>query len=315
MSTRRITLVAEPGDAHARLDRFIAARGGISRSLARRVLEVGGVFVDGKRCKVASRGVHPGQTIEIHVDEEAAAAAGTPAAALDRSRLLFADEHLCAVDKPAGVLAQSTRATERGALPELCATLLGGPVHVVHRLDRETSGVTLLGRTPAAAAALGEAFKRGEVHKTYLALCARSPAPPEGTIDAPLAPVPGRPGLHRVAAGGDAAVTRYRTLATAADGVALVEARPATGRTHQIRVHLAHVGAPVLGDPRYGGPRRRGDREVPRVMLHAFRLSLAHPVTGAALELEAPVPADFAAFRPSPGPDTGSSEGVRARQG
>jgi 23S rRNA pseudouridine1911/1915/1917 synthase len=300
MTVRRISLTVEPGDARERLDRFIAGRGGISRSLARRVLEVGGVFVDGKRCKVAARGVHPGQLVEVNVDEEAAAAAGTPAVALERARLLYVDEQLCAVDKPAGVLAQATRATERGALPELCATLLGAPVHVVHRLDRETSGVTLLGRTSGAAAALGEAFRRGDVHKTYLALCARPPHPPEGVVDAPLGPVPGRPGLHRVAPGGDPAVTRYRTLAVAdpPGEVALVEARPETGRTHQIRVHLAHVGAPILGDPRYGGPRRHGDREVPRVMLHAARLELPHPLTGAPLAVAAPLPPDFEALQP-----------------
>ncbi|MBI5480050.1 MAG: RluA family pseudouridine synthase [Deltaproteobacteria bacterium] len=304
---RRISLTVAPGDARERLDRFIAARGGISRSLARRVLEVGGVFVDGKRCKVAGRGVHPGQRVEVNVDEVAAAAAGTPAVPLDRARLLYVDDHLLAADKPAGVLAQATRATERGALPELCAALLGSPVHVVHRLDRETSGVTLLGRTSEAAAALGEAFRRGEVHKTYLALCARPPEPSEGTVDAPLGPVPGRPGLHRVTPGGDAALTRYRTLAVgpaagavagAPGGPALVEARPETGRTHQIRVHLASVGAPVLGDVRYGGPRRLGDREVPRVMLHAWRLSLPHPLTGALLAFEAPLPPDFAALAP-----------------
>jgi len=307
-AVRRISLTVAPGDARERLDRFIAAKGRISRSLARRVLDVGGVFVDGKRCRVAGRGVHPGQRVEVNVDEEAAAAAGTPATPLDRARLLHADEHLLCVDKPAGVLAQATRATERGALPELCEALLGSPVFVVHRLDRETSGVTILGRTAAAAAALGEAFRRGDVHKTYLALCAQPPVPPEGTIDAPLGPVPGRPGLHRVTPGGDAALTRYRTLAgpagttgAASDvalGPVLVEARPETGRTHQIRVHLASVGAPVLGDPRYGGPRRLGDREVPRVMLHAWRLELPHPVTGATITLEAPIPPDFEALMP-----------------
>jgi 23S rRNA pseudouridine1911/1915/1917 synthase len=306
MTVRHIEIVVAPGDAGERLDRFIAARGGISRGLARRVLEVGGVFVDGKRCKVAARGVHPGQRVEVNVDEEAAAAAGTPVVPLDRARLLYCDEHLCAVDKPAGVLAQATRVTERGALPELCAALLGQAVHVVHRLDRETSGVTLLGRTSEAAAALGQAFQRGEVHKTYLALCARPPEPAAGTVDAPLGPVPGRPGLHRVTPGGDAALTRYRTLATTPEpaattpaGVTLVEARPATGRTHQVRVHLAHVGAALLGDPRYGGPRRLGDREVPRVMLHAWRLELPHPLSGAPLAFEAPIPPDFAALAPA----------------
>ncbi len=149
-------------------------------------------------------------------------------------------------------------------------------------------------RAPAAAAALAEAFRAGTVEKTYLALTARPPAPPEGRLEAALGKDPSRPGLRRVSPGGDPAATRYRTLA-AGGGGALVEARPETGRTHQIRVHLAHLGAPLLGDARYGGPRRVGEVEIPRVMLHARRLELAHPVTGAPLAFEAPVPEDFRA--------------------
>jgi 23S rRNA pseudouridine1911/1915/1917 synthase len=287
---RRLTLLVPPGDAHQRIDRFIAERGGISRGAARRALEAGGVFLDGHRCKVASRGLHPGQTIEVNLEEGGQAAAAP--APLDRTRLLFADPHLAAVDKPAGVPAQPTLTTDRGTLPELVGALLGAPVTLVHRLDRETSGVTVFARTREAAAALAEAFRTGAPEKTYLALTARPPSPPEGRLDAPLAKDPSRPGLRRVAPTGDSAATRYRTLAAGAGG-ALVEARPETGRTHQIRVHLAHLGAPLLGDPRYGGPRRVGETEVPRVMLHARRLELAHPVTGERLRFEAPVPEDL----------------------
>ncbi|HEY6004327.1 MAG TPA: pseudouridine synthase, partial [Anaeromyxobacter sp.] len=105
---------------------------------------------------------------------------------------------------------------------------------------------------------------------------------------------PARAGSRRVDPRGEAAATRYRTLREG-PGAALVEASPETGRTHQIRVHLAHLGAPLLGDARYGGPRRIGELAVPRVMLHARRLVLAHPATGARLVFEAPVPEDFAA--------------------
>jgi len=287
---RRLTLLVSSGHAGQRIDRFISERGGISRGAARRALEAGGVFLEGRRCKVASRGVHPGQRIEVNL-EEGGRAAG-PAEPLDRGRLLLADADLVAVDKPAGVPAQPTLTTDRGALPELVADLVGSPVRLVHRLDRETSGVTVLARTRTAARALSEAFRVGAPEKTYLALTARVPSPPEGRIDAPLAKDPSRPGLRRVAAGGDPAATRYRTLAHGPEG-ALVEARPETGRTHQIRVHLAHLGAPLLGDARYGGPRRLGELAVPRVMLHARRLELPHPVTGAALSFEAPVPEDF----------------------
>jgi 23S rRNA pseudouridine1911/1915/1917 synthase len=176
------------------------------------------------------------------------------------------------------------------------AALVGGPVTIVHRLDRETSGVTVLARTKAAAAALSEAFRVGGPEKTYLALCARPPSPPEGRVDAPLGKDLRRAGLRRVDPAGDVAATAYRTL-EASGLAALVEARPETGRTHQIRVHLAHLGAPLLGDAKYGGPRRIGEVAVPRVMLHAQRLELAHPVSGAPLVLEAALPPDFLALK------------------
>jgi 23S rRNA pseudouridine1911/1915/1917 synthase len=275
---KRLSLRVSAADEGERLDRFIAARGGISRGLARRALDTGGVFLDGHRCKVASRLVREGQAVVVNL-EEAGRRAAAPEA-LDRARLLYADEHLVAVDKPAFVPSQPT-------------TLLGAPVTLVHRLDRETSGVTVLARTPAAAAALSEAFRVGSPEKTYLALAARAPTPLEGRIDAPLGPDPSRPGRRAVLASGEAAATRYATLRTGPAGVALVECRPETGRTHQIRAHLAHLGAPLLGDPRYGGPRRVLETSVPRVMLHARRLELAHPISGAPLALEAPVPDDF----------------------
>jgi 23S rRNA pseudouridine1911/1915/1917 synthase len=289
---RRLSLVVGAADAYERLDRFVAARGGISRGEARRALDAGGVFLDGRRCRVASRALRSGQIVEVNL-EEGGRFPG-PTHALERSRLLHVDEHLAAVDKPAGLPSQATLTSDRGTLPDLVAALLGGPVEVVHRLDRETSGVVVLARTREAAAALSEAFRSGAAGTTYLALCARAPDPPEGRIDAPLGKDPRRPGSRRVTPGGEAAATRYRTLASS-PLAALVEARPGTGRTHQIRVHLAHAGAPLLGDPRYGGPRRVGEMAIPRVMLHALRLEIAHPVTGERISLEAPVPEDFRA--------------------
>jgi 23S rRNA pseudouridine1911/1915/1917 synthase len=288
---RRLTLLARAGDAGERLDRFIAARGGVSRGLARRAIDQGGVFLDGRRCKVASKLVRDGSEVTVNLEEGGRApVAGT---VLDRRHLLYADEWLVAVDKPAGVPAQPTLTSDRGTLPELVATLVGGEVTLVHRLDRETSGVTVLARSKAAAAALSEAFRVGGPQKTYLALCARAPTPRHGRIDAALGKDPRRAGLRQVVDGGDPAVTSYRTLR---EGLAaLVEARPQTGRTHQIRVHLAHLEAPLLGDPKYGGPRMVGAVSVPRLMLHAARLALEHPLTGASLAFEAPVPEDFAA--------------------
>ena len=288
---KRLSLVVAPADEGERLDRFSAARGGISRGLARRALDAGGVFLDGRRCKVSSRLVRAGQAVVVNLEEGGRAAEPPPP--LERARLLYADRDLVAVDKPPFVAAQPTLTHDRGTLPDLVQALLGAPVTLVHRLDRETTGVTVFARTAAAAAALAEAFREGGPEKTYLALCGRAPAPPEGRIDAPLGKDPARAGLRRVDPAGDPAATRYRTL-RASDRAALVEARPETGRTHQIRVHLASVGAPILGDPRYGGARRVGELAIPRVLLHARRLELDHPATGVRLVLEAPVPEDLA---------------------
>src|SRR5512141_1880456 len=219
---RRLTLDVGAADAGERLDRFIAARGGLSRGLARRALDAGGVFLDGRRCKVAGRLLHDGQRVVVNLEEGGRAA--PDGVVLERSRLLYADAELAAVDKPAGVPAQPTLTSDRGTLPELVSALLGGEVTLVHRLDRETSGVTVLARTQAAAAALAEAFRVGGPEKTYLALTARPPAPPEGRVEAPLGKDPARPGLRRVDPRGDAAATRYRTL-RAGPLAALVEAR------------------------------------------------------------------------------------------
>jgi 23S rRNA pseudouridine1911/1915/1917 synthase len=288
---RRISLRAAAADDGERLDRFIAARGGISRGLARRALERGGVFLDGHRCKIASRTLRPGQTVEVNLEEQAA----PPPAPLARERVLLLDEALVAIDKPAGVPAQATRTSDTGTVPVLCAALVGGPVFVAHRLDRDTSGVMVLGRTKAATAALAAAFRASAVEKTYVALCARAPDPPAGRIDAPLGPDPAHPGARAVRPSGEPAASRYRTLATGR--AALVEVQPETGRTHQVRVHLAHLGAPVLGDRRYGGASMVGGTAVPRLMLHALRLTLPHPTTGAPLTLAAPLPADLVAVR------------------
>jgi 23S rRNA pseudouridine1911/1915/1917 synthase len=289
---KRLSLVVAPADEGERLDRFIAARGGVSRGLARRALDAGGVFLDGRRCKVSGRVVRAGQAVVVNLEEGGRAAEPPPP--LERARLLYADQDLVAVDKPPFVAAQPTLTHDQGTLPDLVAALLGAPVTLVHRLDRETTGVTVFARNAAAAAALSEAFRTGGPEKTYLALCGRVPSPPEGRIDAPLGKDPARPGMRRVDPAGDPAATRYRTL-RASERAALVEARPETGRTHQIRVHLAHLGAPILGDRRYGGAPRVGEVAIPRVLLHARRLELAHPTTGARLVLEAPVPEDLAA--------------------
>jgi 23S rRNA pseudouridine1911/1915/1917 synthase len=179
---------------------------------------------------------------------------------------------------------------------------VGGPGRpgIVHRLDRDTSGVMAVARTPAAYARLSRAFAAREVRKLYLAVAYGAPVPPAGLIDAPI----GRHPTHRkemtVRPGGRPARTGYRTLAAAA-GICLLELDLHTGRTHQIRVHLKSLGHPLVGDPVYGEARYKGLprplqaplRDFPRPALHAWRLTLAHPATGEPMTFEAPVPADL----------------------
>jgi tRNA pseudouridine32 synthase/23S rRNA pseudouridine746 synthase len=218
--------------------------------------------------------------------------------------ILHEDAHLLVIDKPAGRIVIPGRTPERSLREELEAA--HGRLWVVHRLDRGTTGVLVFARTADAHRALNQAFDRGEPEKTYLAVVRGAP-PAELRVDVPIAP--GRKGRMRAAERGDArgkaAATRLRLVEAfparpwTGGPVALVEARPETGRTHQIRVHLAHAGFPLAVDPDYGDPgplAGEGGRVLlGRTPLHAARLALRHPADGE-LVLEAPLPEDLAAL-------------------
>ena len=215
-----------------------------------------------------------------------------------RSLVIWQDSFVLALNKPPGLSAQGGRGQHR-TLDDLLhafARSNGKRPQLVHRLDRDTSGVILAAKTVPAAAALGRALMARQVAKTYLALVGGSaPEPPSGVVDAALRrEEQGREAYTRVAPAGegDAALTRYRTLGVAQGAAALVEARPQTGRMHQIRVHMAHIGRPLLGDVRYGGALVAGGKAVPRLMLHALALEFPHP-DGGRRRVEAPPPEDF----------------------
>jgi 23S rRNA pseudouridine1911/1915/1917 synthase len=217
--------------------------------------------------------------------------------------VLFEDEHLLAVLKPAYVAAQATLATDRGALTSLVAEYLDlrsdREVGLVHRLDRETSGVTVFGKTALAVRSLAEAFRVGTVRKRYLAVAGGSIAAPL-EVDAWLAKDPSRPGQFKPAPAGTGVPAETRVEPLSPPGLAtLVACWPRTGRTHQIRVHLLSLNAPIVGDARYGGPTTvtvpGGELRAERVLLHAERLELTHPKTRAPLVIHAPVPEDLAA--------------------
>jgi len=220
-----------------------------------------------------------------------------------RGLVIHQDDDLLAVNKPAGLSSQGGR-IDVNTLDELLGAFAkpsGSRPRLVHRLDRDTSGVLLAARSQPAAAYMGKAMMARRVRKTYLALVAPGPPEPrEGLIEAALLRQDiGRDSRVRVCDVGHPeakmAATRYRTLA-ANDHAALVELHPATGRMHQLRVHMAHIGRPIAGDARYGGAMVLGGHAVPRVMLHAQALAFPHPNGGAETRIEAPIPPDLQAL-------------------
>ena len=218
---------------------------------------------------------------------------------LVRSLVIHEDDAIMAFAKPSGLSSQGGR-RQANTLDELLyafAKPSGRRPMLVHRLDRDTSGVILAARTHHAAAFLGKALMARKVTKIYQAVVASAPEPRDGVVEVPLRrEEAGREVFMRATTpdhpDAEDAVTRYRTLSKAPVG-ALVEARPRTGRMHQIRVHLAYLGRPIAGDVRYGGALALGGVTVPRLMLHAQAIEFPHP-DGGRLKIEAPPPEDFA---------------------
>jgi 23S rRNA pseudouridine1911/1915/1917 synthase len=298
MTPDAIDLTVPAEAAGARLDRYLAERlPERSRSQLQRLIHAGQVQVNGQAARPALR-LEAGDRV-VMTPAAAPDSIVDPAPASDVPlAVLYFDEWLIVVDKAAGVVVHPAAGHADGTLanalvarfPDLTAAFEGRRPGIVHRLDKDTSGVMVVGRTIAAADALMRQFRERGVEKVYLALVKGAVAPPAGVIEAPVAR--DRHDRKRMAAraGGRPAETAYRVLGTAGD-YSWVEARPRTGRTHQIRVHFAAIGHPVAGDPVYG----RRDRYVPRLALHAWRLAFQHPTTGARLTFTAPLPPDLAA--------------------
>jgi len=225
--------------------------------------------------------------------------------------VLYEDADLAVLDKPAGLTVHPGAGRATGTLahhllaryPEMAG--VGGPGRpgIVHRLDQGTSGVLVVARTPAAYLRLARAFADRRVEKRYLAIVYGAPEPAEGIIEAPIGRHPQRRTEMAVRPGGRPARTLYKTLSATAGiaGVSLVELDLHTGRTHQIRVHMKHLGHPLVGDPVYGEARWKALprplqpilRDFPRPALHAWRLSFRHPTDDRPLAFEAPVPEDL----------------------
>ncbi len=300
-NTRALTrLVVFPTASGSRLDSFLAAATGLSRRSARRLVEEGAVLLNQAVVRILSRTVDMGDIIDVRRPAEELGVPGEPAAL--PIRVVLEDDWICAVDKPAGVLSQRAehRAPGELALDELLTLHLAirqgkRPfVRVVHRLDRETSGVMLFARRPAALPALARSWREGRAARIYLALVEGRPEFQSKVVEAPIARDRGHVWRFGVASDGRPAHTEIRVLGDGAPGTSLVACILGSGRTHQVRVHLSHIGHPVAGDRLYGASRTNA----PRALLHAFRLSLPHPRSARLTDIEAPLPPDLTAFLP-----------------
>jgi RluA family pseudouridine synthase len=284
-----------------RLGRFVAIHwADVAAPALAAALRRGGLTVDGRRARPTD-GLAAGAVVRLDVPERAGATPAAPLPDADRDFLaaitLYADDDLLIFDKPSGLAVHRGTRTTRD-LDSLIAGLVdarGERPLLVHRLDKETSGVLVAARTRALAAKLGAAFAGHTVTKTYRAVLAAAPEPPVGRVIAALKKtVVGTKGRVVVCAAddpdGQSAETDYAVVRVADDG-ARVRLTPASGRQHQLRVHMAHLRCPILGDRLYAGPA--GGR-APRLMLHAAELTFPHPRDGRMLTVKAPLPDGFA---------------------
>ncbi|MFN3868364.1 MAG: pseudouridine synthase [Hyphomicrobiaceae bacterium] len=338
------------GDTGGRLDAVLSrALPGLSRSRVQGLIRDGAVTRDGKTIGEAGLRVKPGERYEVAMPEPVAA---VPAAEPIPLAVVHEDAHLIVIDKPAGLVVHPAAGHGDGtlvnALLHHCGDSLSGiggvrRPGIVHRLDKETSGLLVVAKTDAAHRGLSEQFaahgRDGRLHRAYLGICWRVPEKRIGTVDAPLA----RSSANRTkisvskAETAREAITHYEVLEVLGEGAASTRVRPSvvaakrtverthgrsrvarseavaalirlqleTGRTHQIRVHMSHIGHPLLGDPVYGTGFKASAAKLPdaataaldalgRQALHAAELGFVHPVTGKALAFESPLPADLA---------------------
>jgi 23S rRNA pseudouridine1911/1915/1917 synthase len=303
MDGQRVELHVEEGGI--RLDKFLAGQlGQVTRSAVQRLVDEGRVTVNGELIR-ASYKVRRGDEIAVRLPAPEPVQPAPEAIALD---VVYEDDALLIVNKAAGMVVHPAPGHSGGTLvnavlahsPEIAVDAEDGRPGIVHRLDRDTSGLILVAKSEPVRRALQRQFQARQVTKVYLALVEGRLEPRRGRIEAPI----GRDPKHRqrmaVLPQGRQAITDYRVVSyfeqemgDLAGEYTLIEAEPKTGRTHQIRVHLASIGHPVAGDGVYG--RRHRHLPVPRMFLHAERLVFSHPITGERVEVQAPLPDDLAA--------------------
>jgi 23S rRNA pseudouridine1911/1915/1917 synthase len=289
-----LVLTVPPDAAGARLDRYLATLDEVgSRAAAERLLAGKKVKVDGAS-RAKSHRLGGGETIELDPEER-------PSELVPEDvplRIAWEDEHLLVVDKPAGVVVHPSAGHSSGTLVHglLGHAVAGGEEPerpgIVHRLDRDTSGLLIVAKSDAAHRLLQESIRRREVVREYVALVRGRPRSRAGTVEAPIGRDRHDPTRHSLDTATPREATTHFEVRELLRSHALLEVRLETGRTHQIRVHLAAIDLPVSGDSVYGVP---GDLGLDRQFLHAARVAFPHPITGERIEVDSPLPEDLAA--------------------
>ena len=293
---QRVQATAAPEDEGIRLDQFLAQRCELTRSRIAQLIEAGFAAVDGKAALKAGIKLRPGQAVCLDVPDvhpPQARAQDIPIS------ILYQDEDIAVVDKPCGMVVHPAAGNEEGTLVNALLHHLdglsgiGGEMRpgIVHRLDKDTSGLLVVAKNDRAHLSLSRQFKERSMEKHYLAVATGRLPQQQGLIDAPIARHPVDRKRMAVVSGGRSSQTAYSVLEELR-GATYLDVHLLTGRTHQIRVHMQSIGHPLLGDVIYGvkHPNVKADR----LMLHAHTLRLAHPVNGKTMEFCAPIPQDFA---------------------
>lgn len=286
-----------PEQSGLRLDLFLQQQlADFSRTRLRKIIDLGGVHVGGQRTRKCGLPLKAGQTIEMYTDE-------LPLAPyrIEQSDVIFQDSYIIVLNKQAGVDTQPTKARYLGTLYEALQlwlkrdTRFGRKLEIgmVQRLDRDTSGLIVFSIHPLAHKKLANQFRDRTATKKYLALIAGCPEQTAGEIRSNLVRNRNTGKTMTVTSGGREAVTRYRVYRSN-NAVTLLEVELVTGRTHQIRSHLAQAGYPLLGDGKYGGKPHFQGRIFQRQCLHSWELTIVHPVSGTPCRFNAPLPADMA---------------------
>jgi 23S rRNA pseudouridine1911/1915/1917 synthase len=277
-----------------RADKIVAVLGEMSRSEARRLVDAGDVTLGSDPVSAKDK-LAVGDSLEFEPPDRGDVLVAEPVDFVVR----YEDDHLLVVDKPSGMVVHPGAGRSSGTLaagllhryPEIKGVGEDPRWGVVHRLDRDTSGLLVVARTAGAHRLLTDMIRKRQVHRGYLALVDGLFDAPRGTIDAPIAPDPNRPKRRVVSPFGKPSRTHYRRLSGwSSFSASLLEVTLETGRTHQIRVHLAAIEHPVIGDRWYGKPTRV---DAPRVFLHASRLAFEHPTTHETITVESPLPPDL----------------------